>query len=42
MTINYNDGGKLVCTVIDICDGVVIADQMYIIPIDDIADITDE
>lgn len=42
MTINYKDGSQLHCTVISFCWPDLIADEMWAIPIDDIADITDD
>lgn len=42
MIINYKDGGKLQCTVIEIAGNDIIADEMYVIPVEDIADITDD
>ena len=41
MTINYKDGGTLECSVIEINGSDVIANEMWVIPIKDIADITD-
>lgn len=42
MQINYKDGGRLECTVIEIAGTDLIADEIWVIPIDEIADITDD
>lgn len=42
MQINYKDGSTLECTVIEIAGADLIADEMYVIPIDEVADITDD
>lgn len=42
MTINYKDGSTLDCTNISFYNGDLIADEIYVINIDDIADITDD
>lgn len=42
MIINYKDGSTLHCTVISLDGKSLIADEMYIVDIKDVADITDD
>lgn len=42
MVIHYHDGGKLYCTEISFYNGDLIADEMYVVNLEDVVDITDD